>query len=111
MSYTIYGFRKRGDSEVRYVGMTSCTPESRLYRLTLDAQLYGRRATTGLGGWLLDNESRVDVFEIVSVATRADARIAERAAVRACLACGHNLFNHKLVPAEVLKARQVELAA
>jgi hypothetical protein len=98
VSFTIYGFRLRGDSEIRYVGMTSRAADTRLRCLTNEARLYGRRPTTGLGGWLLDNEGRIDAFEIVQVATQAEARIAERTAAAALVQAGHALFNRWLVP-------------
>lgn len=98
MTFTIYGFRLKGEAEIRYIGLTGNTPESRLYRLTKEACMYGRRPTDGLGGWLLDNEGRVEVINIVRLRTLPEARIAERTAVSALVEGGHPLFNRWLVP-------------
>lgn len=107
MSYTIYALHLTGDTEARYVGMTSRTPESRLLCLTREARLYGRRPTEGLGGWLLDHEGGIDATALVTAATKADAHAKERMLVGICLGLNHRLLNAWLVPAE---KRQTEAA-
>jgi hypothetical protein len=100
MTYTIYGLRLRGSTEVRYIGFTSHTPQSRLTRLDLEARLYGRRPTEGMGGWLFNNKGEIEAVELATVATKAEAHAAERAAVLFCLKLNHRLFNTWLVPAD-----------
>ena|SRR5437868_14657687 len=100
MSFTIYGLRLLGDREVRYVGQTGNTPESRLKCLTSESKLYGRRPTEGFGAWLQGNEGSIEAFEIERVETRAEATARERAVVALCLTLNQRLFNHWLVPAE-----------
>lgn len=99
MSYVIYGLRLKGSPEVRYVGLTSFTPEIRLLHLTREARLYGQRPTTGRSGWLLVNKGQIDAFEIARADTKADAHKKEREAVQFCLLLNHRLFNAWLVPA------------
>lgn len=99
MTFIIYGLRLQGAPEVRYIGLTSHTPESRLVSLTRHSRLYGRRPIVGLSGWLLDNEGAVDAFEITRVEAKKEAHAAERAAVEFCLKLNHRLFNTWLVPA------------
>ena len=98
--FAIYGFRLKGCPDVRYVGLTGVSPESRLRRLTKEAEMYGRRATTGIGGWLLDNRDNIEVFLIVRTRTLQEARVAERTAIAALVEGGHRLLNRWLVPVD-----------
>jgi hypothetical protein len=103
VSFTIYGFRLRGDTECRYVGLTSREPQRRLAYLTGEAhqrnEKWQLRDPDAFQRWLLDHEPEIETFQIHSVATKPEAHIAERAIVAAMLATDHRLFNHWLVPA------------
>lgn len=103
MTFTIYGFRLKGDVECRYIGMTSRGPERRLAYLTGDAhrrnETWQLRDPDAFQRWILEHESQIETFQVHSVATKVEAHIAERAIVAAMLATNHRLFNHWLVPA------------
>jgi hypothetical protein len=105
MSFYIYGIRIAGDTECRYVGMTSKQPEDRLYAHSREAIARVARKWIALDPecfqqWLADNHSNVEAFKIAKVDTKAEALATEKAIVALCLRLNHRLFNHWLVPAD-----------
>lgn len=101
MTHCIYGFRLVGDTECRYVGMTTHEPADRLKYRMGEARRFVRWKIAdpdGLHQWLLKNEGTVEAFTIAKAGTRADALETERAIVAVVLCLGHRLFNHWLVP-------------
>jgi hypothetical protein len=102
MMFRIYAFRLSGDSELRYVGLTSKEAAIRLAALTADAH---RRADTtclrepdAFQCWLIEHEGQIETVEILRVGAKADAHLAERAVAAALIEAGHSLFNTWLVP-------------
>lgn len=110
MTYSVYGLRVKGDIELRYVGMTTKTPESRIKFETGMARLaertphYQPLPADGISRWLLDNE--IEGIVLATVPTLAEVRVKEREMVVLFARLGHRLFNTWLVPREIRQARQ-----
>jgi hypothetical protein len=103
--FTIYAMRAKGDIEVRYVGQTAKTPESRIYSEAGQArwrQTHGSMRDDRFGEWLLGNQ--VEAVTLATAATKAEACAKEREMVEAFARLGHRLFNRWLVPAELRRA-------
>lgn len=100
MSYSIYAMRARGDIEVRYIGQTTKTPETRIAFETSYARKRIKSPhllrATGFCHWLVEQD--VEGVVIASAATKAEACAKEREMVEAFAKLGHRLFNRWLVP-------------
>jgi hypothetical protein len=90
--YTIYGIRLKGETEVRYVGLT--------YK-TISVRLREHRRTPcvpGLSGWIVENGDQVEIFAIASVDNEAEAKATEKVLILLCARLNHRLFNRANVP-------------
>ena len=96
MSFTIYGLRLKGDGEVRYIGQTMRTPEVRLEDHLSAAD--HAPVPQGLSLWLLDNRESVEVFRIDELPAVQEAKMVERALIKAFARLGHRLFNCHHLP-------------
>jgi hypothetical protein len=102
MSYYIYGLRVIGDTECRYVGMTSRQPEDRLKAHVAQSDRRVRWANPDpLQIWLHENKGNVEAFKIGKVETEAEARAMERTIIALSLRLGQRLFNRWHVPNEL----------
>lgn len=107
MSFTIYAMRAKGELEVRYIGQTSKTPESRIYSESASARSRTKRpylTADAFCHWLVEHEGAVEGIALAKVETRAEANAMERAMVVAFAKLGHRLFNRWLVPVEYRQA-------
>lgn len=105
--FTIYAMRAKGEIEVRYIGQTTKTPETRVKFETGMARSFERarwrtKPVEGMYRWLLDNE--VEGVVLATAATRPEANAKEREMVVLFAKLGHRLFNRWLVPAELRRA-------
>jgi hypothetical protein len=91
---TVYGLRRRGDCEIRYVGFTRFSPELRLLRHFVHANY---RAT--FRAWLDANRDCLEAVTIREAKGEVEARAMEKAAIAALLVAGHRLLNSDHVPA------------
>lgn len=99
-AFTIYGVRLKGDTEVRYVGLT---------RQTLRARHFNHRgdANSPVQRWLLDNGDDAELFAITNCGSREEARSTEKLVIAACLAMNHRLLNRDGVPAHLRRVRSL----
>jgi hypothetical protein len=105
---TVYGIRLRGDIEARYIGFTRYETWRRLTSHFGEALSQTRKSPVCV--WLLENRPNIEIFEITTVETVAEARAKEREIVAICLALNHRLLNHHLVPADRRVPEQAEAA-
>lgn len=96
MTFSIYGLRRRGDPEVRYIGQTNGPIAVRLHLHYRAATL--RRHNTALCDWLLENSGTIEVFRIAGVETRAAALERERRTIALFAKRGNRLFNMRGLP-------------
>lgn len=97
--YVIYALRLRGDSEVRYVGMTSVSIEARLRGHISYAS--NHPIPTIYSAWIVDNWREIEVVKIGQANERTEALALERSMMTAMLALGHRLFNRWGVPRDL----------
>lgn len=106
MSFTIYAMRAKGEIEVRYIGQTAKTPESRIIAETAQSSTRARRGWGAgiypMDCWLLAND--IEGVVLATAATKAEACAKEREMVEAFARLGHRLFNRWLVPTELRQA-------
>lgn len=96
--FVIYGVRLKGDTEVRYVGVTTQGLRRRHFNHRGDA-------SSPIQRWLLDNGNEAETFAITRCATRPEALATERLLITACLAMNHRLFNRDGVPKHLRRDR------
>lgn len=108
MTFKVYALRRPGDIEVRYIGQTGASPESRIAKLSSDARARAKWHTTC--GRVLDEQTKwfscgdIEAVTIAERPTREEIRIAERQMVETFSKLGHRLFNTWLVPVDLRAA-------
>lgn len=97
MNFTIYGLRRCGSTEFRYVGLTSLPSAARLARLLQIAR--GKSALQLLSAdfrdWL--NGDHVEIVSLRAVEGKTAAHLAEREEANSAIQRGDRLFNRSLI--------------
>lgn len=98
MRYVVYGLRRRGEPEMRYIGRTAKPLEKRLYNHVYEVRL--RPKLSSLYQWVRDCGDDIEIIPLAEHTDWGAVKDAEREMIRLCLAMGHRLFNQWLVPAD-----------
>lgn len=102
----IYGLRRTGDNEFRYIGRSGLPLGQRLHKHKLNAR---RGYPLKISAWIR-SEPDVEIVPLEECAPEG-AAFAERAAVERYQALGHRLTNGHLLSPTIAKARQTGAAA
>jgi hypothetical protein len=96
MTFTVYALRLKGETEVRYIGLTNGDPQNRVCNLR-SCEVGLHRASL-FGQWLDSHYGDIEALTLATCKDRSEGKAAEIEAITMAVKTGQRLFYRDQVP-------------